>query len=555
MSNIIQKLKQGSETRSVLIVDDDYDLAHSLRRVFGMFFGTCIVAHDGQEAIDIYKQHLENSQAFSLVVTDLELPKKGGLTFIKEVRQLSKTQDILIISAHDESDFMSEAIALDVKGYILKPVAMPKLFEHLEKILFQSSSLPQEESLTDQVTHWGTSEKLEQFLSENPPEDTILLRIKVNYLSNIYNLIGEEYADEYLKELALVLENLQLDKNTLFYRIGLDELAIILQNQSLQYAKTLARDMVSIARYFHISENGIIINSTLSVGIVQGNQHLLQYSKLALEKSNESGSGFVVSYTQEDYHKNLNITNGREVMKMIYKAIETDSIIPYVQPIIDKKSGKVEIYNSYVRIMQDEKIYSPETFLTIAQNAHQMSMITRSMVKNTFALTQNLEHKDAIVTIHLSNEDFYDESLLPYILFWSGKYNIDPSKVAFEISHIDLSKETQKGFLLLEELKKEGYKFILNNFGLSNYKLASLIEFHPDYIKIHPELLKHSSSYKYKIQTLSTIIDMIHLIGSRVIATHIATKEERELIDQLAVDYIQGYQVCAPYEVKKNDKR
>lgn len=549
----MQKLKQGSEKRSVLIVDDDYDLAASLSRVFGMFFAKCVIAHDGEEALALYKEQIEISEPFSLVVSDLELPKKGGLSLIKEIRSLYATQDILIISAHDESDFMAEAIALDVKGYILKPVAMPKLFEHLEKILFQANPRMQEKILIDEVTHWGTQEKLEQFLADTPAEDTILLRIRVNYLSNIYNLIGDEYADEYLKELALVLENLQLESDTFFYRLNMDELAIVLQNKTLAYANTLAKDMVSIARYFHISENGIILNSTLSIGIAQGSENLLQYAKLALEKSNESGSGFVVSYTHDDYCKNLGIANGREVMKMIYKAIETNSVIPYVQPIINKKTGNVEIYNSYVRIMKEDKIYSPEAFLTIAQNAHQMSMITRSMIKSTLALIEKLEHKDAIVTIHLSNEDFYDESLLPFILFWSGKYNADRSKVAFEISHIDFSKQGTRGFSLLEELKKEGFIFILNNFGLHNYNLASIIEFQPHYIKIDPQIFKNTIISPLKQEILVKIIDIIHLIGSKSIATHIATQEERHLMDQISIDYIQGYQVCAPYEVKENE--
>ena len=551
MPNLIQKLKQGSKSRTVLIVDDDHDLAESLSRVFGMFFATCVVAHDGEEALSLYKAQLEKSEPFTLVVSDLELPKKGGLRLIKEIRALHSAQDILIISAHDESDFMAEAISLDVKGYILKPVAMPKLFEHLEKILFQANPFSQEEILVDQVTHWGTQEKLELFLENTPPISTILLRIRVNHLSNIYNLIGDEYADEYLKELALVLENLQLDNDTLFYRLSLDELALVFQNKTLEYANRIAKDMVSIARYFHISENGIILNSTLCVGMAQGNENLLQYSKLALEKSKESGSGLVVSYTPEDYHKNLGIVNGREVMKMIYKAIETDSVIPYVQPIVNKQTGEVQIYNSYVRIMQENKIYSPETFLAIAQNAHQMSMITRSMIKNTLALIQRLDHKNAIVTIHLSNEDFYDESLLPYILFWSAKYQVDASKVAFEISHIDFAAQENKGFSLLEELKKVGYKFIFNNFGVHNYKLAALLKFQPDYIKIDPEIFKNTKLFSTEI--LAKIIAVIHLIGSKSIATHIATQEERDLMNEIPIDYIQGYQVCAPYEVKENE--
>ncbi|WP_193113797.1 EAL domain-containing response regulator [Sulfurimonas marina] len=550
MSNLIQKLKEGSEQRSVLIVDDDHELANSLGRILKMFFEHCVITHDGEEALKLYKESLEKSEPFTLVVTDLELPKKGGLTLIKEIRELAKEQAILIISAHDASEFITEAISLDVKGYILKPVAMPKLFEHLEKILFEQNTSLEKRETVDSVTHWGTKEKLEELLTHKLNTHTLLLRIKVNYLSNIYHLIGNEYADQYLKELALLLENIQLDSDALFYRLSLDELVIVLKNNSLNYAKKLAQEMVSIARYFHISENGIIINSTLSIGIAQGEKNLLQNAKQALEKSSESGNGFVASYTQEEYDKDLSITHGRDIMKMIYKAIEDDAVIPYIQPVVDIKTQEVELFSSYVRIMQEEKVYSPETFLNIAQNAHQMSMITRSMIKSTFALSTKSEHNEALFTIYLANEDFYDESLLPYILFWSSKYGVEPSRIAFEISQTDFTdNETSKGFSLLHELKRNGFQFVLNNFGLNSYNLMAILEFQPQYIKLDPKLLK-KGMLRNRHQNIEKIIEVIHLIGAKAIATHISDKELLDFMETTSIDYIQGYQVCAPYKVE-----
>ncbi len=550
MSNLIQKLKEGSAQRSVLIVDDDYELADSLGRILKMFFGECVIAHDGEEALMLYKEALEQSKPFTLVVTDLELPKKGGLTLIKELRELLKEQAILIISAHDSPDFITEAISLDVKGYILKPVAMPKLFEHLEKILSEKNNSVGTRETIDSVTHWGTKEKLEEFLAHKISAKTILLRIKINHLSNIYHLIGSEYADQYLAELALLLENIQVDSDALFYRLSLDELVIVLENNTLSYAKKLAKDMVSIARYFHISENGIIINSTLSIGIAQGEKNLLQNAKLALEKSNESGNGVVASYTQEEFDKDLSIAHGRDIMKMIYKAIEDDTVIPYIKPIVDIKTQEIELFSSYVRIMQEEKVYSPETFLNIAQNAHQMSMITRSMIKSTFTLSSKYKDDKALFTIHLANEDFYDETLLPYILFWSSKYNIEPSRIAFEISQIDFTKnEVNRNFSLLNELKSKGFQFVLNNFGLNNYNLMAVLELEPQYIKLDPELLKEGMLHD-KYQSIEKVIEIIHLIGAKAIATHISDKELLDFIETTSIDYIQGYQVGAPYKVE-----
>ena len=552
MPNLIQKLQIGSESRSVLIVDDDLEISESLSRILKMFFKECVIAKDGVEALEIFKDHLEKSKYFTLVVTDLELPKKGGLAVIKEIRTFLKSQPVLIVSAHDEAEFLSEAISLEVQGYLLKPVSMPKLFENLEKILLKSDTESKENQDIDPLTNLKTLPALETFLESRTDESTILLRIKVNHLANIYNLIGEEYADEYVRELIALLQNLQLDEDALFYRISIDEFCLVLTNKDLKYANSLAKDMVLLAKYFHISENGIIINSTLSIGIAQGVKNLLKYSRLALERRENPHKSAVISYTQNDYEKNLSVTNGREVMKMIYKAIEDNDIVPYIQPIMDIKTNKIEMFNSYVRILKDDKIYGPETFLSIAENAHQISMITRSMIKNSFALKHHIKPSDAVLTVHLASEDFCDESLLLYITFLTNRYKINPSEIGFEIIYTTLSMISEKEFFLIKELKELGYKIILNRFGLDG-NLSYILELKPDYIKIHSDLIEQLDERPEKIKIVSKIVDIIHFIGAKAIATHISTEKRLELINSIDIDYVQGYKVCSPYEVMLNE--
>ncbi|MBU0632363.1 EAL domain-containing protein [bacterium] len=547
MSNLIKRLQSGSEHRSVLIIEDDIELAESLGRILKMFFEDITIANDGVAALELFKEQQQKSKSFTLVVSDLELPKKGGLALIKEIRLLVPSQPVMIVSAHDEAEFLSEAIALDVQGYLLKPLSMPKLFENLEKILFKTNTeITAEEKDMDPITRLKTLPALESYLSSFATEKTILLRIKVNHLSNIYNLIGEEYADGYIRELIVLLNSLS---DAVFYRIGLDEFCLVLNDKELDYANNLAKDMVLLAKYFHISENGIIINSTLSIGLAQGATNLLKYSKFALQGDDNTHPNSVVSYTQNDYERNLSVANGREVMKMIYTAIEDNNIVPYIQPIVNIKTDRIELFNSYVRIFKEEKIYGPETFLTIAENAHQVSMITRSMIKNTFALKNRVIPDDAVLIVYLSEEDFYDESLLLYITFLTNRYKIDPSKIGFEIVHKTLSLISAKEFSLVEELKELGYKIILSRFGFDG-NLSLILELKPDYIKIDPQIVEFLQEEPEKIWLIEKIIEIIHSIGAKAIVTHISNDKSFELISSTDIDCVQGYNVGYPYKVK-----
>lgn len=548
MPNTIQRLQAGSDTRSVLIIDDDPELAESLSRILKMFFKKCIVATNGEEGLEVFLQKADSSDPFTLVITDLELPKKGGLGVIKDIRTFSKSQPILILSAHDEAEFMSEAISLEVQGYLLKPLSMPKLFQHLEKILIDTTSKETKTTKIDPVTTWKELSELEDFFQKAPSEPIALLHIRVNHLSNIYSLVGEEYANEYTKELAALLESLQMDANGIFYRCSVDEFCLVL-NQDLTYAKNLAQEMVSITRYFHTSEQGIILNSTLSIGIAYGKENLLEYARLALEKLLHSDLEGVSVYTERDKDQHLTITQGQEVLKMIFHALEDQAIVPYVQPIVNASTKEVELFNSSIRIRQEEKIYGPDTFLNIAINTHQMTLITRSMIRNTLSLSSSIHPENAILTILLTEEDINDEALLSYILFWTDRYHLNPSRIAFEIISGTYIAALNSPSNLINELQLHGYKIILNQFGSGKCDLAALFKLKPDYIKIHPDLSEQISAEPKTVEIIEKLVDMIHLLGAKAIVTHLSNEKDIQMLSDIPIDYLQGYAIMAPYEV------
>ena len=521
MTEQLQKLQKGRESRSILIIDDDEALAQSLSRVLKPFFQNCVIANDGQEGLALFLDYLQRNNPFTIVMTDLELPKKGGLSLIKEIRSLEANQPIIILSAHDGAELMSEAIALEVQAYLLKPLSMPKLFATLEKIFYKTN--PELEKVhIDPITGYKVVIDFESYLDALTTDTTIVMKIKINHLVNIYNLIGEEFTNKYLHELCSSLQNLCADLDATFYKISKDELAFVLQDVEIDFAKTLANDMSLVAKYFHLFENGIIINSTISVSITQGK------------------SDFTVS-------------NAQSVMKMIYNAIEKNEIIPYIQPAFELRSNKIEFFNSYIRIKENETIFEPKNFLHVAQNAHQLSIITRAMIKNSFALKHAIQPQDALLVIYLCDEDIYDMSLLQYTLFWAERYDIDPATIGFEIAACALSFEYK--FSLISELKERGFKIMIRQVGIEKFDLYSFIDIKPHYIKLHPTLFSIASQDTHTMENLKKMIEIMHIIGTKIVATKIQEKQELNLAKSLEIDIIQGYELAHPHKVREDESR
>lgn len=542
MSNtIIQQLAQGAEKRSILIVEDDIELSISLIRILKVFFHTYVLAGDGEEALQIYTEHL-NTTPFDLIITDLELPKLGGLSLIRKIRELRYDQPIIILSAHDESEYMSEAIRLGVQSYLLKPLVMTSLFDSLEQILNVRTPHYPLQRKKEKITGWKSFDSLEDRISETSSNLTFV-RFRFNQLNNIIMLLGELYAHEYLSQATELLESLLTDTDGEFYHITTNEFCLIFSEYNIDYITNLANTMVSVIRYFYTSDRGIILNSTLSIGIAHGVHDLLLHSKIALEKVDDLISGGVGHYLYDEMQNNqcddVTIDQSRTILKMIFDALNNESIIPFFQPIHNAQDNEVCMYESLIRIEHEGVIHGPEVFLQLSKEMGQMAMITRSMIRNTFHLSQKFAKEEKII-LNLTSYDLNDEGILPYINFWLERYCIAPNKIIFQISEGIEALKNKTVIASLKELQSNGHEVILNNFGSGQCNLSLLLLLQPNYIKLHNEIVQKIDTEPFYFGIIEKMIDIIHQIGSKAIASHISNPTQNDLFKNTSVDFLQG---------------
>ena len=548
MSNEIHKLKEGAENRSVLIIDDDPELSESLARILNVFFKECVIASDGEEAYALYRSHVEDGNAFTLIISDLELPKMGGLRLINQIRSLNTKQPILILSAHDEAEYMAEAIRLDVDGYLIKPLSMPKLFESLEKIFTQPERQMGVVSFeNDLVTGWKSFQELADRIQtlETPP--FTLLRIRVNHLTNILKLVGETFANEYIEELSNLLQSISQHGQGDFYRIGTDEFCLILEGDVIELAKTIASNMISVARYFHTSEKGIVLNSSLSIGIAYGKEHILFNSKLALDTVPDRISGGYGVYSLNDQNEDSTHIKSREILRMIFDALHEESIVPFFAPMRNSIDRDLFGYKCVVKIRHHDQLYGSETFRSIALDMGQMGMITRSIIRRTFKLSKLLNPIRPIF-LTLSAIELNDESLLSYIQFWADRNEITTSDICFHI--VDGFKILQNDHLYssVKLLQANGFKVMISQFGIGEFNLLTLLSLRPNYVKFSPDIIRQADNPHVSF-FLSKITESLHYIGSQCIAQGIDSKAMLDAISDTGIDAFSGSYAGTIFEV------
>ena len=80
----------------ILIVEDDFMIAELLRRGLGDQHYVVDIASDGDEGLD-----LALSNDYDLMILDVMLPRRDGVSVCKELRQRQITTPILMLTARD----------------------------------------------------------------------------------------------------------------------------------------------------------------------------------------------------------------------------------------------------------------------------------------------------------------------------------------------------------------------------------------------------------------------------------------------------------------------
>lgn len=118
----------NAQNFSILYVEDDLALQKETAIFLWKIFAQVDVASNGQEALDLYLLH-----GYDIVLTDISMPYMDGLELIQHIQANNPQQEIIVISAHTDADYLVKAIELGVSGYLIKPLNIKQILKVIDK--------------------------------------------------------------------------------------------------------------------------------------------------------------------------------------------------------------------------------------------------------------------------------------------------------------------------------------------------------------------------------------------------------------------------------------
>lgn len=118
--------------RTVLLVDDHPFMRAGLAQLIERQpdLAVCGEAGEPSEALRAVKAAKPN-----LILTDLTMPGRSGLEFVKDLLAAEPTLSILVVSMHDEAVYAERALRAGARGYIMKEAGGEALLAAIRRVL------------------------------------------------------------------------------------------------------------------------------------------------------------------------------------------------------------------------------------------------------------------------------------------------------------------------------------------------------------------------------------------------------------------------------------
>ena len=117
-------------TKTILIVDDDRDLAESIRAALQRQGYQTVVGHTGFEALQLIGDRRPD-----LVILDLAMPRMGGYPVLEHYRDNPDAPPFIALNSSDGSRHKAYAELLGAIDYLRKPFVLERLLESVQKVL------------------------------------------------------------------------------------------------------------------------------------------------------------------------------------------------------------------------------------------------------------------------------------------------------------------------------------------------------------------------------------------------------------------------------------
>ena len=401
------------------------------------------------------------------------------------------------------------------------------------------------EYLTDRVTGLYNQEGLLLYARK------LYNREKNFSLLSVWWNLGVSQADEGEREQAVMLafaRRLPKLDNTRVFKMADDEVWMVFEDQ--EHVEDTIEKVKSFVEYGRRELGGMAqaaftyMPDAALVGDYQEMVHLMQYARW--KSSDHSGSNF--KRVDMDFVEQMR--KEKRMEQMLEEAMKEDRIEVFYQPIFSTAEKKFVSAEALVRMRdRDGNLVPPGVFVSVAEANGKILQLGEIVFKKVcrFFTRERLEQYGLhYVEVNLSVVQCGYPGRAEEYMGIMEKYQINPQYINLEITE-SASLAAKKTLLEnMHRLMEYGVHFSLDDFGTGQSNLNYIVDMPVSIVKFDREMSQAFFRDEKAKYVLNAAMQMIHGMKLKIVSEGIETEEQYRAMEELSIDYIQGYYFSRP---------
>ena len=245
----------------------------------------------------------------------------------------------------------------------------------------------------------------------------------------------------------------------------------------------------------------------------------------------------------------------RHIFENLEVAIEKGWIKPFYQEIVRTKTGKTTIFESLARWMDPiVGMISPADFIPVYAHYHVIHKLDLYMVEQVCLDIEKRKQAGfpgVPVTVNFSAQDFDYIDVTAELNNILEKHGVDHEEIIVEVTEQDLAKGSDDFKNQLNNIRANGYKLWIDDFGSGYSSLSVFSQFIIDRIKFDMDLLRHwNDNNGANRLIMKAFVGLCREMKISTLSEGVETKEQYEFLQEIGCDLAQGYYFCKPEPIE-----
>ena len=345
-------------------------------------------------------------------------------------------------------------------------------------------------------------------------------------------------------------------------RLGGDEFCVLLSGLSCEAdaSHTAERILKELEKPYDLT--GRQVHSTVSIGIAISSsgyekaEDMIRDADTAMYRAKTEGKNRFVIFDQPMHEQAMRRLT---VESELRRALETNALEPYFQPIISLETSRLAGAEALIRWNHpDRGLIEADDFIGIAEESGLINLVGGWMLSACCRQIKDWQQRfpdvHLAVSVNVSGKQLAAREFVAQVESAVRENGISPQDLILEVTETALVSNVEHSIAALLDLREKGFRVCLDDFGTGYSSLSMLHTFKLDGLKIDQSFVREAAGRRQYAAIIQAITDLAHNLGMEVVAEGVEQEDQLALLQSLNCEMAQGFLFARPLPASDFEK-